>query len=119
MGNSQFFSVFDGSWIVEEFANNQTMVRYIVDVMPKGPVPVAALEWRIREDVPTNLLAVKKAAQECGLEGVLALRGQSRLQRSMSKIEWRERAGAGTRKAKAALAEGKEIVRGMMETKPR
>jgi len=30
-------------------------------VRPKGPVPVAALEWRIREDVPTNLRAVKAA----------------------------------------------------------
>jgi len=27
----------------------------MVTVKPKGPVPVAAIEWRIREDVPTNL----------------------------------------------------------------
>ena len=32
-------------------------------IRPRGPVPVAALEWRIREDVPTNLLAVRAAAE--------------------------------------------------------
>jgi hypothetical protein len=59
--DSQFFSQFDGSWILED-CNGKTMVRYIVDVRPKGPVPVAALEWRIKEDVPVNILAVSKAA---------------------------------------------------------
>jgi len=29
------------------------------------------LEWRIREDVPTNLRAVKKAAMEVGMNGVM------------------------------------------------
>jgi len=47
--DSQFFSQFDGSWIVQECSNSRTMVRYIVDVRPKGPVPVAALEWRIKD----------------------------------------------------------------------
>lgn len=60
--DSQFFSQFDGSWILEECPNSETMVRYIVDVRPKGPVPVAALEWRIKEDVPVNILAVSKSA---------------------------------------------------------
>jgi len=60
--NSRFFSQFDGSWILEEYAGGKTMVRYIVDVRPKGPVPVAALEWRIKEDVPVNILAVSKSA---------------------------------------------------------
>eukprot|EP00986_Skeletonema_menzelii_P011290 scaffold5793_cov146-Skeletonema_menzelii.AAC.4 len=70
--DSQFFSEFDGSWIVEEYKDDDssdhhhgtpiTMVRYVVDVRPKGPVPVAALEWRIKEDVPVNILAVSKAA---------------------------------------------------------
>eukprot|EP00985_Skeletonema_marinoi_P018361 scaffold10238_cov142-Skeletonema_marinoi.AAC.3 len=78
--DSQFFSEFDGSWIVEEYKDDVgvspssssssssdggapiTMVRYVVDVRPKGPVPVAALEWRIKEDVPVNILAVSKAA---------------------------------------------------------
>eukprot|EP00584_Thalassiosira_punctigera_P005566 CAMPEP_0172527522 /NCGR_PEP_ID=MMETSP1067-20121228/2185_1 /TAXON_ID=265564 ORGANISM="Thalassiosira punctigera, Strain Tpunct2005C2" /NCGR_SAMPLE_ID=MMETSP1067 /ASSEMBLY_ACC=CAM_ASM_000444 /LENGTH=375 /DNA_ID=CAMNT_0013311271 /DNA_START=492 /DNA_END=1619 /DNA_ORIENTATION=+ len=66
--DSQFFSEFDGSWVLEEFSNNKTMVRYIVDVRPKGPVPVAALEWRIKEDVPVNIVAVSKAARASGTE---------------------------------------------------
>jgi len=64
--DSQFFSQFDGSWVLEECANGKTMVQYIVDVRPKGPVPVAALEWRIKEDVPVNILAVSRAAQSGG-----------------------------------------------------
>jgi len=63
--DSLFFSQFDGAWMLEECAHNKTMVRYFVDVRPKGPVPVAALEWRIKEDVPVNILAVCKAAQSC------------------------------------------------------
>ena len=35
-------------------------------------MPVTALEWRIREDVPTNLRAVKKAALLVGERGVQA-----------------------------------------------
>mmetsp|Transcript_28005 Transcript_28005/g.67492 ORF Transcript_28005/g.67492 Transcript_28005/m.67492 type:complete len:425 (+) Transcript_28005:396-1670(+) len=61
--DSQFFSQFDGSWILEEYSNSKTMVRYIVDVRPKGPVPVYALEWRIQEDVPVNILAVSNSAR--------------------------------------------------------
>jgi hypothetical protein len=70
--SSQFFAQFDGSWIVEETttpslygtskATTTTNVKYIVDVRPKGLVPVAALEWRIKEDVPTNMLGVVTAA---------------------------------------------------------
>ncbi|KAL7516775.1 hypothetical protein ACHAWX_001755 [Stephanocyclus meneghinianus] len=70
---SQFFSVFDGRWILEESLSDcngdthdaggtTTAVKYVVDVRPKGPVPVAALEWRIKEDVPTNMLGVVTAA---------------------------------------------------------
>eukprot|EP00984_Skeletonema_dohrnii_P000567 scaffold183_cov105-Skeletonema_dohrnii-CCMP3373.AAC.2 len=75
--DSQFFSVFDGTWRVVQMPDNpftgeaETTVSYTVDVRPKGPVPVAALEWRIREDVPTNLRAVKKAAMEVGVNGVM------------------------------------------------
>merc|ERR1712161_159397 len=35
---------------------------YDVLVKPNGPVPVAALEWQIKAEVPNNLRAVKKAA---------------------------------------------------------
>lgn len=69
--DSQFFSEFDGSWTVQEQrgvnGNNsnrgtrEVLCSYDVLVRPKGPVPVAALEWRIREDVPINLRAVKAA----------------------------------------------------------
>jgi len=65
--DSFFFSEFDGEWrLVETMVDGEccTMVSYSVDVKPRGPVPVAALEWRIREDVPTNLRAVKKASME-------------------------------------------------------
>ncbi len=53
--DSQFFSEFDGSWRVVQMPNNpftgkaETTVSYSVEVRPRGPVPVAALEWRIRE----------------------------------------------------------------------
>ena len=35
-----------------------------MNITPKGLVPVPALEWRVREDVPVNLLAVRDAAQK-------------------------------------------------------
>lgn len=67
--DSFFFQTFDGEWKAVEQINKgsggaavETVLSYVVDVRPKGPVPVAALEWRIREDVPTNLRAVKTAA---------------------------------------------------------
>jgi hypothetical protein len=58
-------------------SSSETTVSYTVKVRPKGPVPVAALEWRIREDVPTNLRAVMKAA--VGMEGVFAKRNGGRI----------------------------------------
>jgi len=83
---SQFFSEFDGEWkVVEEQSVDgqpSTTLSYTVDVRPKGPVPVAALEWRIREDVPSNLRAVKRAAEEVGYEGVMASRVQQTTRRS-------------------------------------
>jgi len=80
--DSFFFKEFDGQWKVKEQRNRdtgevETLLSYIVDVRPKGPVPVAPLEWRIREDVPTNLRAVKKAALEVGYDGVMATRSSS------------------------------------------
>jgi len=67
--DSPFFTTFDGSWTLQQLSPDQnglprTRVLYTVHVRPKGPVPVAALEWRIKEDVPTNLRAVKRAAME-------------------------------------------------------
>jgi len=68
--DSKFFSEFDGNWRVKEQIGPdgeiESVVSYVVDVRPKGPVPVAALEWRIREDVPTNLQAVKASTVAMG-----------------------------------------------------
>ncbi|KAL7526890.1 hypothetical protein ACHAXR_001696 [Thalassiosira sp. AJA248-18] len=90
--DSQFFSTFDGTWRVVQMPDNpftgkpETTVSYTVDVRPKGPVPVAALEWRIREDVPTNLRAVKKASTEVGAEGVLGKSGGGRIGKALAKL---------------------------------
>lgn len=44
-----------------------TKLIYSVNVTPKGVVPVPAIEWRIKEDVPTNLRAVKQAVERLPL----------------------------------------------------
>lgn len=36
----------------------------MVHIRPKGPVPVLALEWQISNEVPNNLAALKKAAED-------------------------------------------------------
>jgi len=58
---SMFFSAFDGSWTVRQQGDG-VVCSYDVLVKPKGPVPVTALEWQIKAEVPNNLRAVKKAA---------------------------------------------------------
>eukprot|EP00429_Kryptoperidinium_foliaceum_P054579 CAMPEP_0176081194 /NCGR_PEP_ID=MMETSP0120_2-20121206/40615_1 /TAXON_ID=160619 /ORGANISM="Kryptoperidinium foliaceum, Strain CCMP 1326" /LENGTH=253 /DNA_ID=CAMNT_0017414963 /DNA_START=259 /DNA_END=1020 /DNA_ORIENTATION=- len=79
--DSQFFNTFDGRWTVKEQAGPtgepETVCSYTVDVRPKGPVPVAALEWRIREDVPTNLRAVKAATAKIDAPTTLPLAAKS------------------------------------------
>jgi hypothetical protein len=76
--DSAMFSSFDGEWIVKPHSRvkqidpvssklvyrYKTLLVYTVYVRPKGPVPVIALEWRIKEDVPVNLLAMKAAAEK-------------------------------------------------------
>lgn len=80
---SPFFSEFDGEWRAKEQRNDmgdlETVLSYEVEVRPRGPVPVAALEWRIREDVPTNLRAVKRSAVEVGKRGVEARQQSQRV----------------------------------------
>ena len=75
---SLMFSTFDGEWTLRLYSRSKgidpstgeqiwqyrTQLTYTVLVRPRGPVPVLALEWRIREDVPINLLAVKIAAEK-------------------------------------------------------
>lgn len=92
---SQFFSEFDGEWKVswttdpDDPTKLASMVEYVVDVRPRGPVPVQALEWRIREDVPTNLRAVKAASIELGKAGVEALRKSQRKGRNGSVVVYK------------------------------
>lgn len=77
LADSAMFSSFDGSWSLKYHSRSRktdpatgqyifvykTQLTYSVWVRPKGLVPVVALEWRIKEDVPTNLMAVKAAAE--------------------------------------------------------
>lgn len=77
LAESMMFASFDGSWTLKYHSRTKkldpvtgqynyaykTLLTYSVFVRPKGLVPVIALEWRIREDVPVNLLAVKSAAE--------------------------------------------------------
>ncbi|KAJ1394153.1 hypothetical protein B484DRAFT_355523 [Ochromonadaceae sp. CCMP2298] len=74
---SRMFSSFDGVWAAKHVSRRQefdqtfkkevwrykTRLTYSVLVKPRGPVPVIALEWRIKEDVPVNLWAVKQASE--------------------------------------------------------
>jgi hypothetical protein len=90
--DSFFFQEFDGEWkVVENTLPNggaECTLSYVVDVRPKGPVPVAALEWRIREDVPTNLRAVKKAAMDRARKSALQERRSSLVGNLKSSIMW-------------------------------
>ncbi|EEC46924.1 predicted protein [Phaeodactylum tricornutum CCAP 1055/1] len=96
---SFFFKEFDGEWKVTERTGEtglmETVLSYTVDVRPNGPVPVAALEWRIREDVPTNLRAVKLAAMTVGYKGVQASRQQGMQPASFGKSYRRNGARPG------------------------
>lgn len=71
MVESRDFKVFMGKWIVGKVGAGEvdgsigcrwkgTRLVYEVMVAPKGLVPVKALEWRIGEDVPGNLKALKR-----------------------------------------------------------
>ena len=71
---SRFFSEFDGKWQLQAHSRRlkpgttdeylyKTKLFYEVYIRPNGPVPVLPLEWRIKEDVPSNLLAVKVASE--------------------------------------------------------
>ena len=75
---SRMFDSFDGAWTLRYHSRSReydpktqrytvkykTKLTYSVYVRPKGPVPVIALEWRIREDIPINLEAVKMASEK-------------------------------------------------------
>uniref|UniRef100_A0A7S0JCC6 Uncharacterized protein n=2 Tax=Calcidiscus leptoporus TaxID=127549 RepID=A0A7S0JCC6_9EUKA len=72
--DSLMFAAFNGVWRLAPYSRAPsrtdptkyeytTKLFYMVDITPKGLVPVPALEWRIREDVPINLQSVKIAAE--------------------------------------------------------
>ena len=73
--DSAMFASFDGEWRVKPYSRSRSRadpsryeykskLSYRVNITPKGLVPVPALEWRIREDVPVNLLAVRAASEK-------------------------------------------------------
>jgi len=77
--DSQMFASFDGEWRVEPYSRRRssvdltkfeyrTKVSYRVNITPKGLVPIPALEWRIREDVPVNLRAVRDASERVAMQ---------------------------------------------------
>ena len=72
---SAMFANFDGEWRVQPYSRvrsradptkyeYKSKLSYRVNITPKGLVPVPALEWRIREDVPVNLQAVRVASEK-------------------------------------------------------
>eukprot|EP01031_Cornospumella_fuschlensis_P028138 gene28138-33979_t len=61
---SRMFDSFDGIWQLTSLSPERTKLLYSVYVRPRGVVPVMALEWRIKEDVPLNLYAVKLASEK-------------------------------------------------------
>jgi hypothetical protein len=77
---SGMFSSFDGTWSVKSLGQSgqsdpKTELTYSVFVKPKGPVPVIALEWQIKSEVPVNLLAVKAAAERMAVVPAFNLKG--------------------------------------------
>lgn len=56
---SRDFKDFRGTWRMHARTDDTTTLYYSVDIVPKGLVPVKAIEWRIGEDVPQNMTAVK------------------------------------------------------------
>lgn len=59
LASSRDFAAFFGSWRLSSVEGGGTWLEYDVNIQPKGLVPVKAVEWRIKEDVPSNLLAVR------------------------------------------------------------
>lgn len=59
---SRDFQEFHGMWKMKTIEQNKTALYYLVNIVPKGLVPVRAIEWRISEDVPGNMNAIR---QEC------------------------------------------------------
>jgi hypothetical protein len=77
VAESSMFASFDGTWMLKFHSRSRkfdsitgqymsfykTLLTYTVFIKPKGMVPVIALEWRIREDIPPNLKGLKIASE--------------------------------------------------------
>lgn len=61
--NNADFKAFHGVWKLARVTATETALYYDVTVSPKGLVPVQAIEWRISEDVPANVEAVKRVCE--------------------------------------------------------
>lgn len=57
--SSTDFREFRGAWQLCSKGPSKTVLYYVVSVIPKGIIPVRAIEWRISEDVPENMDAVR------------------------------------------------------------
>lgn len=57
--SSSDFREFHGSWQLCAKGQNKTALFYVVSIIPRGLIPVRAIEWRISEDVPQNMDAVR------------------------------------------------------------
>lgn len=57
--SSRDFKEFTGTWEMRSVGINKTALYYTVSIVPKGLVPIKAIEWRISEDVPGNMNAVR------------------------------------------------------------
>ena len=113
---SQFFTAFDGSWTVQEKTNLATgelevVCSYDVLVKPKGPVPVAALEWQIRSEVPTNLRAVKAATLSRIAEAASAASSKSSSGMELATIG----SGMAVRTASVARQKAKQLAAAMSD----
>jgi len=86
LASSSMFDQFHGHWAIEPFHQwkeydaerhqsiwkMKTQLQYEVIVRPRGVVPVMGIEWRIKEDVPANLYAIKLAAEKKGHPMIIA-----------------------------------------------
>lgn len=73
---SRDFQVFEGSWMMECAADDpqKTWLQYRVTIVPRGMVPVKAIEWRIGEDIPGNMDAVKRECERRKRQEAVLLR---------------------------------------------
>mmetsp|Transcript_13263 Transcript_13263/g.33617 ORF Transcript_13263/g.33617 Transcript_13263/m.33617 type:complete len:93 (-) Transcript_13263:101-379(-) len=62
MFESRDFAKFEGVWHMTPLGE-KCRLRYEVEIQPRGLIPVKAIEWRIKKDLPGNLIAVKSKTE--------------------------------------------------------